>query len=131
MVATVVVQQRHGWPASYNYTESDKTEQWQLRMREVQGAIIAASVFQLVAGYAGIVGAMLRFITPLTIGPAVAMIGLALFQVVISTYSVCQKNSDGLTKRHETFLRLLPTPPPSTGGCPWGRCCCWSSSRST
>ncbi len=72
-------------------------------MREVQGAIIVASLFQFVAGYfgkpfllylssctfctnricisSGIIGAVLRFITPLTIAPAVAMIGLALFDV--------------------------------------------------
>ena len=37
---------------------------------------------QLFSGkFIGIVGAMLRYITPLTIGPAVAMIGLSLFQV--------------------------------------------------
>ena len=31
----------------------DKTEEWQRRMREVQGAIVVASVFQLVLGYFG------------------------------------------------------------------------------
>ena len=67
-------------------------------MREVQGAICVASIFQLVVGYTGIVdgedlnnskttfctgmlGLLLRYITPLTIGPSVAMIGLSLFDV--------------------------------------------------
>ena len=59
----------------------DKTEEWQKRMRELQGAIIVASLSQVVIGYFGIVGLVLKYITPLTIAPAVAMIGLALFDV--------------------------------------------------
>ena len=51
------------------------------RMRQIQGAIIVASLFQLVIGYFGIIGLILRFITPLTIAPAVSMVGLALFEV--------------------------------------------------
>ena len=54
---------------------------WQERIREVQGAICVASIFQLVVGYTGLLGVLLRFITPLTIGPSVAMIGLSLFDV--------------------------------------------------
>lgn len=40
-----------------------------------------ASIFQLVVGYTGLLGVLLKFITPLTIGPSVAMIGLSLFDV--------------------------------------------------
>ena len=47
----------------------------------MQGAICVASIFQLVVGYSGLLGVLLRFITPLTIGPSVAMIGLSLFDV--------------------------------------------------
>jgi len=54
-------------------------EMWQVRMREIQGAIIVASFFQFFIGYFGLIGLMLRFITPLTIAPAVAMITLPLF----------------------------------------------------
>ena len=53
----------------------------QERMREVQGAICVASIVQLVIGYTGLLGGLLRFITPLTIAPAVTMIGLSLFDV--------------------------------------------------
>ncbi|XP_046640676.1 solute carrier family 23 member 1-like [Daphnia pulicaria] len=62
-----------------NMTYEDKTELWQLRMREVQGAIVVASVFQFAIGVFGIVGLILRFITPLTIAPAIVMVGLSLF----------------------------------------------------
>lgn len=36
-----------------NMTYEDKTELWQLRMREVQGAIVVASVFQFAIGVFG------------------------------------------------------------------------------
>ena len=49
-------------------------------MREIQGAICVASLFQVVLGVTGIIGLMLRWITPLTITPAVAMIGISLFE---------------------------------------------------
>ena len=68
---------------------------WQVRMREIQGAIAVSAIFQMLLGYAGLIGFLLRFftknsflvlqcsmsrwITPLTITPAVAMIGIALF----------------------------------------------------
>ena len=37
-----------------NMTYEDKTELWQLRMREIQGAIIVASLFQILMGMFGI-----------------------------------------------------------------------------
>ena len=40
--------------AMANMTYEDKTEVWQLRMREIQGAIIVASLFQLLIGVLGI-----------------------------------------------------------------------------
>jgi len=73
---------KNGWSnATFNATEEFKTEQWQSRMQEIQGAIIVASLFQVVVGWFGIIGIMLKYITPLTIAPAVTMIGLALFDV--------------------------------------------------
>jgi nucleobase transporter 1/2 len=63
------------------FTEDEKTEEWQRRMREIQGAIIVASFFQVFIGYFGIIGLMLKYITPMTIAPAVSIIGLSLFDV--------------------------------------------------
>ena len=60
--------------------ETDNTEVWQSRMREIQGAICVASLFQVFLGVTGIIGLMLRWITPLTITPAVTMIGISLFE---------------------------------------------------
>ncbi len=53
---------------------------WQVRMQHVQGAVIAGSLFEIVLGYTGLVGRMLRFIGPVTIAPTIALIGLALFK---------------------------------------------------
>ena len=46
---------------------------------QIQGAICVASLFQIVIGFSGIVGFLLRFIGPLTVAPTVALVGLALF----------------------------------------------------
>lgn len=38
-----------------NLTYEDKTEVWQMRMREIQGAIIVSAVFQVLIGFLGCV----------------------------------------------------------------------------
>lgn len=58
-----------------------KLELWQSRIREIQGAIILAALFEVFFGLFGFVGIILRFITPMTVAPAIAMIGLSLFKV--------------------------------------------------
>ncbi|XP_076805161.1 solute carrier family 23 member 1-like [Clavelina lepadiformis] len=57
----------------------DGEELWQRRMREVQGAVIMASLFEVLLGFTGAVGYLMRFIGPLTIMPTIALIGLDLF----------------------------------------------------
>ena len=44
----VIIKDSNTWPSSY--TEDEITEEWQRRMREVQGAIIVASILQVVIG---------------------------------------------------------------------------------
>ena len=46
----------------------------------LQGAIVVASVSQVIIGYFGIIGLMLKYITPLTVAPSVSMIGMSLFK---------------------------------------------------
>jgi nucleobase transporter 1/2 len=53
---------------------------WEVRLQHVQGAIILGSLFEIVIGYSGIVGRLLRFVGPITIAPTIALIGLALFK---------------------------------------------------
>ncbi|XP_002415299.3 solute carrier family 23 member 1 [Ixodes scapularis] len=52
---------------------------WKPRMCEIQGAIMVASAFEVVAGLTGLVGLLTRWITPLGITPTIALIGLSLF----------------------------------------------------
>lgn len=64
--------------AQMSYDE--KTEIWQLRMRELSGAIAVSACVQVFIGYTGLVGKLLKIITPLTIVPTVALVGLTLFE---------------------------------------------------
>ncbi|KAJ7386684.1 hypothetical protein OS493_006692 [Desmophyllum pertusum] len=71
-------------PEAGNSTESslvNNDEIWQPRMREIQGAIIISSLFQIVIGFTGLVGFLLRFIGPLTIAPTITLVGVSLFRV--------------------------------------------------
>uniref|UniRef100_UPI003AAA2AC8 solute carrier family 23 member 1 n=1 Tax=Centroberyx gerrardi TaxID=166262 RepID=UPI003AAA2AC8 len=54
-------------------------EVWMSRMREIQGAILVSSLLQIVLGFSGLVGLVLRFIGPLAIAPTINLIGLSLF----------------------------------------------------
>ena len=55
-------------------------EGWQVRLQHVQGAVIAGALVEIVVGYSGLVGRLLRFVGPITIAPTIALIGLALFK---------------------------------------------------
>lgn len=57
------------------------TPMWQIQVQHVAGAIMIASVFEIVLGYTGIMGQVRKLISPITIGPTIAMIGLALFSI--------------------------------------------------
>ncbi|KAJ7381270.1 hypothetical protein OS493_001388 [Desmophyllum pertusum] len=63
-----------------NTSDIDFTDVWKPRMREIQGAIMVAALFQILIGFSGLVGFMLRFIGPLTIAPTITLVGLALLQ---------------------------------------------------
>ncbi|KAK7499327.1 hypothetical protein BaRGS_00009302 [Batillaria attramentaria] len=54
-------------------------EVWTSRMREIQGAIMAASLFQICLGFSGLMSVLLRYIGPLVVAPTVCLVGLALF----------------------------------------------------
>jgi len=53
---------------------------WQVRLQHVQGAVIAGSFFEILIGFSGMMGRLLRFVGPITIAPTIALIGLALFR---------------------------------------------------
>ncbi|XP_052247369.1 solute carrier family 23 member 1-like isoform X1 [Dreissena polymorpha] len=55
-------------------------EMWQSRIREIQGAIMVSSLFEVLIGFSGLIGFLLRFIGPLAITPTIALIGFGLFK---------------------------------------------------
>nr|XP_010311743.1 PREDICTED: solute carrier family 23 member 1-like [Balearica regulorum gibbericeps] len=62
-----------------NASSPEFIEVWQTRMREVQGAIMVASCFQILVGFSGLIGFLMRFIGPLTIAPTITLVALPLF----------------------------------------------------
>jgi len=56
------------------------TSGWEVRMQHVQGAVILGSFVEIFMGYSGLVGRILRWVSPVTIAPTIALIGLSLFK---------------------------------------------------
>ncbi|XP_015764726.1 PREDICTED: solute carrier family 23 member 2-like [Acropora digitifera] len=48
---------------------------------QIQGAIMVSALFQIMIGFTGLVGFLLRFIGPLTIAPTITLVGVALFGI--------------------------------------------------
>ena len=48
-------------------------------MCTVQGAVLITGIVQVVLGYTGVLAFLLRFISPVSIAPTVAMVGLGLY----------------------------------------------------
>ncbi|KAL7635610.1 UNVERIFIED_CONTAM: hypothetical protein RMT77_014679 [Armadillidium vulgare] len=63
-----------------NLTQTEKDEVWMPRMREIQGAIIVSSLFQVIIGCTGVVGFVLSWISPLAVVPTISLVGLSLFK---------------------------------------------------
>ncbi|KAB7504751.1 Solute carrier family 23 member 2 [Armadillidium nasatum] len=61
-----------------NLTQTEKDEVWMPRMREIQGAIIVSSLFQVIIGCTGVVGFVLNWISPLAVVPTISLVGLSL-----------------------------------------------------
>jgi len=53
---------------------------FEVRLQHIQGAIISGALFEMIVGWTGLVGRMLRFVGPITIAPTIALIGLSLFK---------------------------------------------------
>ncbi|KAL5670390.1 hypothetical protein ACJX0J_022611, partial [Zea mays] len=48
-------------------------------MRELQGAILVGSVFQIILGYTGLISLFMRLINPVVVALTIAAVGLAFF----------------------------------------------------
>ncbi|CAN5894065.1 hypothetical protein BH23ACT5_BH23ACT5_19500 [soil metagenome] len=56
-------------------------------MRYIAGAVIAGAVIEIAVGFGGVFGYIRRFVTPITIAPVIALIGLSLFAPAAQTAS--------------------------------------------
>lgn len=54
---------------------------YEIAVQQITGAIILASAFEIVLGWTGVMGKVKRYIGPVTIGPTIALIGLALYKI--------------------------------------------------
>lgn len=54
---------------------------WETMIVELQGAMIVAGIAQVAIGYLGLFGRLKRHLSPVVIGPVIALVGLALFDV--------------------------------------------------
>ncbi|XP_043319720.1 solute carrier family 23 member 1-like isoform X1 [Cervus canadensis] len=62
-----------------NTSSPEFIEEWQKRIRELQGAVMVASCVQMLVGFSGLIGFLMRFIGPLTIAPTISLVALPLF----------------------------------------------------
>eukprot|EP00249_Psilotum_nudum_P031522 c4572_g1_i2 orf=318-2399(-) len=60
-------------------------------MRELQGAIIISSAFQVLLGYTGLMSIFLRFINPVVVAPTVTAIGLSFFSYGFPVVGTCME----------------------------------------
>ena len=49
-------------------------------MQVIAGMVIVGALLPLIIGFGGLMGVLRRFVTPITIGPVIALVGLSLFQ---------------------------------------------------
>ncbi|XP_041371986.1 solute carrier family 23 member 1-like [Gigantopelta aegis] len=77
-----------GDQSSLNVTIAER-EEWQSRMREIQGGIMLASLVQVFIGCTGLLGIMLQFLGPITIVPTISLVGISLVDVALR---FCEKN---------------------------------------
>lgn len=64
-------------------------ERFEETMRVLSGAIFVVGIVQLLIGYTGLVVPMLKYISPVTIAPVIAAIGLALYPPGFNNVATC------------------------------------------
>ncbi|XP_065338002.1 solute carrier family 23 member 1 [Cloeon dipterum] len=96
----------------------DRRALWQVRINEISGAILVASLFQMLIGFGGLIGSVLKYITPLTIAPTVALIGLCLFDAAAREASGnwwIAAGTIALLTTFSLYMRFLEVPLPTWG----------------
>lgn len=87
--------------------DDEREELWQIRMRELSGAIAISALLQVFIGYTGLVGKILKYVTPLTIVPTVSLVGLTLFEHAASSASKHWGIAVGTTGMLTLFSQIM------------------------
>ncbi|XP_077366525.1 solute carrier family 23 member 1-like isoform X1 [Festucalex cinctus] len=90
-------------------------EMWQTRLRTLQGSIMVASLLQILVGFSGLVGFLMRFVGPLTIAPTISLIGLSMFDaagVRAGSHWGVSAMTAALIISFSQYLRLIGLPIP-------------------
>ncbi|KAG7167284.1 Solute carrier family 23 member 1-like 5 [Homarus americanus] len=99
-----------------NLTFAEQEEVWQVRMREVQGAITLSALFQVIIGFTGMIGLLLKWITPLTVVPTITLVGMSLFDLASNEgsghWGICLMTV-ALTVVFSQHMKDLPLPFPA------------------
>ncbi|KAF6023309.1 SLC23A2 [Bugula neritina] len=74
-------------PVVINGSEEHR-EVWRARMRAAQGALLVASVFEIIIGLSGILGVMLKYIGPLVISVTITLVGISLAELATNAASI-------------------------------------------
>lgn len=61
-------------------TEAEWRNLWVSRILEIQGAVIVASLFEVLIGFTGLVGYFMKWIGPIGVTPVIMLIGISLFE---------------------------------------------------
>ncbi|XP_068198783.1 solute carrier family 23 member 1-like [Antennarius striatus] len=91
-------------------------EVWQTRLRTLQGSIMLASILQILVGFSGLIGFLMRFIGPLTIAPTVCLIGLSLYDTAghkAGSHWGISAMTTALIILFSQYLRFIPVPLPT------------------
>jgi len=67
----------------------DNDERFRETMRTIQGAVIVCGIVQFVIGYTGMIVPCLKYLSPVTIAPVIASIGLGLYGVGFNGVASC------------------------------------------
>ncbi|XP_042369552.1 solute carrier family 23 member 2-like, partial [Plectropomus leopardus] len=91
-------------------------EVWQTRIQTLQGSIMVASLLQILVGFSGLIGFLMRFIGPLTIAPTVSLIGLSLYDSAgakVGSHWGISAMTTVLIILFSQYLRRIPVPVPA------------------
>lgn len=70
-------------------THTDPHERFKETMRGIQGALLIASLFPMIAGFLGFWRIVVRFLSPLSAAPLVTLTGLGLYQLGFPNLANC------------------------------------------